>query len=135
MQVIERDGIRYAEIIRADEQVPISTFYSPAESSFQFGIMAHHADFTEPAHSHYPQERHITDVQQAIVIQKGKMAVDFHLPTGERFETVEIGPGDAILLVHGAHAVRILEEVRGISVKQGPFLGDKKDKNFLTPQA
>lgn len=130
-EAVERDGIRFAEIIWADTSVDSSTFFSPAASSFQFGIMAHGADFVEPAHSHHSQDRHITDVQQAIVLQKGVLAVDFYVPDGTCFRTVELHAGDAILLVHGAHAVRVLEEVRAISVKQGPFLGDKADKIFL----
>ncbi len=130
-EVVERDGTRYADIIWADTEADISTFFSPAESSFQFGIMAHDSGFIEPAHSHHPQDRHIRDVQQAIVLQKGVLAVDFFEADGTCFKTVELHAGDAIVLVHGAHAVRVLETVRGISVKQGPFLGDRADKMFL----
>jgi hypothetical protein len=36
--------------------------------------------------------------------------------------------GDAILLVHGAHSVRVLETMQCVSVKQGPFLGPDRDK-------
>ena len=36
--------------------------------------------------------------------------------------------GDAIVLIHGVHAIRVIEDLCAISVKQGPFLGDTKDK-------
>ncbi len=39
LEVITHGGIRYAEIIRADVKVEKTTFFSPAESSFQFGLL------------------------------------------------------------------------------------------------
>ena len=36
--------------------------------------------------------------------------------------------GDAIVLIHGVHAIRVVEDMQCISVKQGPFFGDKLDK-------
>ena len=36
--------------------------------------------------------------------------------------------GDAIVLIHGVHAIRVVEDFQAISVKQGPFLGDEEDK-------
>ncbi len=130
-RVIEKDGVRYAEIIPADTEVDTSTFFSPADSSFQFGLLAHSKGFIEPAHTHHRQDRHITDVQQMFVVQKGKVAVDFFTPDGTQFESVTLHPGDAIVLVDGAHAIRALEDFQCVSVKQGPFLGDAKDKDFL----
>jgi len=37
-------------------------------------------------------------------------------------------PGDAIVLVHGPHAIRVIEDMQCISVKQGPFMGTEQDK-------
>ncbi len=39
-----------------------------------------------------------------------------------------LGPGDAIVLVHGVHSIRVIEDMQCISVKQGPFLGTENDK-------
>ena len=36
--------------------------------------------------------------------------------------------GDTIVLIHGVHASRVIEDMQAMSVKQGPFLGDTKDK-------
>jgi hypothetical protein len=43
-------------------------------------------------------------------------------------DEVILRQGDAILLVDGAHSVRVLEDMQCVSVKQGPFLGVEKDK-------
>jgi len=44
---------------------------------------------------------------------------------------VVLKAGDAIVLIHGIHAIRVIEDMQCISVKQGPFLGTEKDKLFV----
>ena len=127
-EIVEHGGVRYAEVIRADARVQTSTFFSRAESSFQFGLLAHEAGFVEPAHVHKPVLREIRDLQQMLVVQRGVVAVDFFDPGGKKFAEVVLRAGDAINLVHGAHSVRSLEDMQCVSVKQGPFLGAENDK-------
>ena len=128
VETIEHAGITYAEVIRADTQVPVTKFFSPAHSSFQFGLLAHEAGFVEPAHYHKPVERIISDLQQMFVVQRGVVAVDFFDEQGNRFQEVILRAGDGIVLIHGIHSVRVLEDMQCISVKQGPFLGAENDK-------
>src|SRR5207249_1370678 len=64
IEVIEHGGTRYAEVIRRDVTVDHTTFFSPAESSFQFGLLAHVAGYEEPPHYHQPFSRTIDDLQQ-----------------------------------------------------------------------
>lgn len=94
----------------------------------QFGLLAHRAGFVEPAHIHHPVKREIQDLQQMFVVQRGIVAVDFFDDSGIKFAEVILRKGDAILLVDGAHSVRVLEDMQCVSVKQGPFLGAEKDK-------
>jgi anti-sigma factor ChrR (cupin superfamily) len=126
--VIARDGVVYAEIIWSDTRVETTRFFSPAGSSFQFGLLAHGAGFVEPAHSHHAVERTVRDLQQMLVVQRGVIAIDFFTPEGEKFHEVTLRTGDAITLVHGVHSVRVIEDMQCVSVKQGPFLGDQLDK-------
>jgi len=56
------------------------------------------------------------------------VAVDFYDESGVRFREVIMRTGDGIVLIHGTHAVRVLEDMQCISVKQGPFLGPENDK-------
>ena len=127
-EVIERNGVRYAEILRADARTAISRFFSPPNSSLQFGLLAHEAGFFEPPHTHKSVRRQIDDLQQMLVVQRGVVAVEFYAEDGTMFRDVVLSQGDAILLVHGAHAVRVLEDMQCVSVKQGPFLGADNDK-------
>ena len=127
-ETVEHNGTKYAEIIWADTKVKETRFFSPAQSSFQFGLLAHDAGFIEPAHYHKPITRKIDDLQQMFVVQRGVVAVDFFDEHGTKFREVVLRSGDGIVLVHGTHAVRVLEDMQCISVKQGPFMGAENDK-------
>jgi hypothetical protein len=128
IEVIDHDGKRYAEVIRADARVTKTTFFSPAESSFQFGLLAHEAGFVEAPHYHQPFSRTIDDLQQMFVVQRGVVAVELFSDDGRKLQEVILRAGDAIVLIHGVHAVRVIEDMQCISVKQGPFLGPDYDK-------
>lgn len=135
VEVIEAQGVRFAEILRAGARVETTRFFSPAGSSLQFGLLAHGAGFVEPAHVHHPVKREIRDLQQMFVVQRGVVAVDFFGSEGKKVAEVVLKAGDAILLVDGAHSVRVLEDMQCVSVKQGPFLGAEKDKIEIQVQS
>jgi hypothetical protein len=128
VEVVEHGGVKYAEVIRADVRVSRTTFFSPPESSFQFGLLAHEAGFVEAPHYHAPATRTITDLQQMFVVQRGVVAVLLYGDDGVLLREIVLRAGDAIVLIHGVHAIRVLEDMQCISVKQGPFLGTEHDK-------
>jgi hypothetical protein len=128
VEAIEYGGTRYAEVIRADARVAKTTFFSPAESSFQFGLLAHEAGFVEDPHYHQPFSRTIDDLQQMFVVQRGVVAVELFADDGSRLREIILKAGDAIVLIHGVHGIRVIEDMQCISVKQGPFLGPDYDK-------
>ena len=131
IESVEYGNTKYAEIIWADTRVEQTTFFSPAESSFQFGLLAHNAGFVEPPHYHKPVARVIDDLQQMFVVQRGVVAVQLFSDDGKLLREMILRPGDAIVLIHGVHAIRVIEDMQCISVKQGPFLGDEHDKIFV----
>ena len=127
-EVVTYGGIKYAEVIRADVRVDKTKFFSPPQSSFQFGLLAHQSGFAEPPHYHKPFPREVIDLQQMFVMQRGRVVVELYSDNGELLREIELGPGDAIVLIHGVHALRVLEDFQAVSVKQGPFLGTENDK-------
>ena|ERR1700676_4150725 len=135
IEVIEYRGTRYAEVIRVDVRVEKTRFFSPAESSFQFGLLAHEAGYREPPHYHQEFERTVKDLQQMFVVQRGVVGVQLFDDEGGLLKEVILNPGDAIVLIHGAHAIRVIEDMQCISVKQGPFLGDSYDKVLIEPKS
>ena len=128
IESIEHNGVHYAQIIWANMIVQKTTFFSPAESSFQFGLLAHESGFFEPPHYHRPFKREISDLQQMFVVQKGVVAVQLYNEDGSMFQEVILRQGDAIVLIHGTHSLRVIEDMQCIGVKQGPFLGTEYDK-------
>jgi hypothetical protein len=127
-EIIEKDGTTYAEIIWADTRVESSTFFSPVESSFQFGLLAHAAGYQEQPHFHKTRRREIGDLQQMFVMQRGIVEVQLFTDDGELFREVRLRAGDAIVLIHGVHAIKVVEDFQALSVKQGPFYGDEEDQ-------
>ena len=128
IEVFEHDGVMYAEVIRADVTVEKTRFFSPPESSFQFGLLAHEAGYREPAHYHKSFERRIDDLQQMFVVQRGVVDVELYTDNGRLFRVLTLSPGDAIVLIRGVHAIHVIEDFQALSVKQGPFFGDEVDK-------
>jgi hypothetical protein len=128
IEVIEHGGIRYAEIIWADTRVEKTVFFSPPESSFQFGLLAHEAGYQEEPHYHRPFSRTVTDLQQMFVVQRGIVGVQLFTDDGLLLRELTLKPGDAAVLIHGVHALRAIEDMQCISVKQGPFKGVEYDK-------
>lgn len=131
VETVEFNGTKYAEIIWADTRVEKTTFFSPADSSFQFGLLAHDAGFVEPPHYHQTVGKTIDDLQQMFVVQRGVVIVDLYDDEGGLLREIEMHAGDAIVLIHGVHAIRVLEAMQCISVKQGPYLGEERDKVFI----
>lgn len=128
IEVIEYGGTKYAEIIRAEMRVDKTKFYSPAESSFQFGLLAHEAGFVEAPHYHKSFSRQIDDLQQMFVMQRGIVVIELYTNDGDLLQEVTLRTGDAIVLIHGVHGLRVMEDFQAISVKQGPYLGLENDK-------
>lgn len=135
--IVERyvfNGITYGEVIRAGARVSHSTFVSAPDSSMQMGLLAHGAGFVEAPHVHKEIPRTIKDLQQFLVVQRGVVAIDFFDDGGTLLKTVELRPGDAMLLMSGGHSLRVVEDAQCVSVKQGPFLGAENDKIPLPGQ-
>ena len=128
VEVIEHAGTTYAEIIWAGTDVERTTFYSPPRSSFQFGLLAHPAGHQEEPHYHKAVSRTIDDLQQMFVMQRGVVVIQLFTDDRKLFREVTLRAGDAIVLIHGIHALTVVEDFQALSVKQGPFLGDEIDK-------
>src|SRR5690349_19398043 len=96
IEVIEQNGTKYAEILWADTSVEKTRFFSPPESSFQFGLLAHEAGYVEEPHYHKAVERTIDDLQQMFVVQRGVVDVLLYNDDAELFREIRLTAGDAI---------------------------------------
>lgn len=77
------------------------------------------------AHNHTPKERIAKNLQECLIVLKGKIKVDLYSPSNSLFKSISVSPGEAILFVGGGHGVRILKDTQFFEVKNGPYLDDK----------
>ena len=131
VELIEYNGIKYAEIIWPNMEVEEMTFFWPSESSFQVGMLTHKVGFVEPDHYHKPITRTIIDLPHISVVQREVLAVQLYSDNGELSREIFMRPSDAIILINSMHAIRVIEDMQCIRVKIKPFLGTEHAKVFV----
>lgn len=109
-------------------------FFTPNELSQQVAHMAHRKGKVIDAHVHNPVHREVFYTQEALFIKSGKLRVDFYDESRNYLESRLLGSGDVILLVSGGHGFEVIEDLRMIEVKQGPYVDDR-DKTRFDPVA
>lgn len=117
-----------AEVINSKAKVDKTTFFSPKQSSFQFGIFSHKKGYEELPHYHKKIERKINDLQQVLFVQKGEVDIFFHNRKKKIIKKINLKKGDAINIIYGIHSLKIIKNAQCLTVKQGPFISDKDDK-------
>lgn len=122
------DGKLSGLIIRKNTKVKSSSFFSSPDQNLQAMIFKHDTGFVEAPHYHKRIIRKIDRVEQFLYILKGQIRVKFYDLKKVLKKTKIVNKGDSLLLIRGSHGLEILKSAEAISVKQGPFLGDKEDK-------
>lgn len=124
---ISFNNLNYALIVRRGFTAAETTFFSESDQTMQLGLIKHKAGYIETPHIHQQIEIK-ADIHQMLYITKGKLAVDFFDNNGRKISDVMLNEGDTILLMSGGHAIRVIEDVECLTVKQGPYIGIEKDK-------
>lgn len=105
-------------------------FVTPDDYSQQVGYMSHPAGKVIDAHRHIPHERQVHLTNEVLLVTEGKLRVNLYDSGNVLAESTIVGPGDLVLLVSGAHGFEVLEPVRMIEVKQGPYVGHADKERF-----
>lgn len=127
-----RDGDEViALVIPHDLPVEGVQFLTPPTYPFQVGLLGHKAGTVVKPHGHKKLKIETDVFQEILIVQSGRIAVDLYGRQDQLLETVELGPGDAILFVDGGHGVRMLTDAKILEVKQGPYPGDHLAKVFI----
>jgi hypothetical protein len=92
--------------------------------------MRHPAGKIIEPHLHTPVSREVQYTQEALLIKRGKLRVDFYDEQRSYLESRILGAGDVILLAVGGHGFEVLEEIEMIEVKQGPYAGERDKQRF-----
>jgi len=97
------------------------TFFTPNNSTQQFGYMKHKKKHIIKPHLHKKRITKILYTTEVILILKGKLRVDFYNPRKKYLFSKILKDKDIIMLVHGGHGFKILKDIEMLEIKQGPY--------------
>jgi hypothetical protein len=117
-------------LVRAVPGPAETEFYTPNDYNLQMGNIVYPAGGVIPRHSHRPVTRTVTGTSEVLVVQKGRMLIDFYDDARNLVATREMTVGDAVALVNGGHGFRLLEDTVLLEVKQGPYSGLQEKDRF-----
>ena len=108
-------------------------FFTPKNSTQQFGYMKHNKNHIIEPHKHNKRLTRILNTTEVILLLKGILRVDFYDNKKKYLFSKIIKEKDIIMLVHGGHGFKVLQNVEMIEVKQGPYSlsGDKTKFNKI----
>ena len=97
------------------------TFFTPNESTQQFGYMKHKKNYIVKPHLHNKRLTKIFYTTEVILLLKGVLRVDFYSQLKKYLFSKILKEKDIIMLVHGGHGFKILKDVEMLEIKQGPY--------------
>ena len=106
------------------------TFFTPKESTQQFGYMKHKKKYIIKPHLHKKRVTKILYTTEVILLLKGILRVDFYNFRKKYLFSKIIKEKDIIMLVHGGHGFKVLKDVEMIEIKQGPYILSKDKIKF-----
>ena len=96
------------------------SFFTKNDANQQIGFMNHPKNYQIKPHKHQKRETKIFLTSEVIIIQKGKLRVDFYNDQTKYLFSVVLKKNQIIMLVHGAHGFKDLENVKMLEIKQSP---------------
>ena len=121
----------YALIIKESYQNKKGiSFFTKNDSNQQIGFMSHPKNYIIKPHKHQKRETKIYLTTEVIILQKGKLRVDFYDTKKKYLFSVIIKKNQIIMLVHGGHGFKVLEPIKMLEIKQGPFVSNKDKIKF-----
>jgi len=106
------------------------SFFTPNESTQQFGYMKHKKNHIILPHLHKKRVTKISYTTEVIILLKGSLRVDFYADLKKYLFSKIINKNDIIMLVSGGHGFKVLKDVEMIEVKQGPYSLSKDKVKF-----
>ena len=97
------------------------TFFTPNESTQQFGYMKHKKKYIIKPHLHKKRITKILYTTEVILLLKGILRVDFYNDDKNYLFSKILKQKDIIMLVNGGHGFKVLKEVEMLEIKQGPY--------------
>ena len=131
VEKIEWNGKIFALVLRGNYEPEGVNFITSRDNPLQLGILRHQQGSKIKPHTHKGLPKTISEVQEVLHIEYGKVEAEFYESAGKKIKTVVLNSGDTILLLSGGHGFNILDDSKIIEVKQGPYRGFEEDKELL----
>ena len=121
----------YALIIKEtyQDKKGVSFFTKNADNQ-QIGFMSHPKNYLIKPHKHQKRATKIFITSEVIVLQKGKLRVDFYDTRKKYLFSIVVKKNQIMMFVHGGHGFKVLEAVKMLEIKQGPFVSHKDKVKF-----
>ena len=130
VEYFKNENELYAIILRNDYHKDGISFFTDDYLSQQLAYMSHPKGKVIEPHIHKNIERQVFYTQEVLLIKEGKLKVDFFDENKKYLESRILNGGDVILLIKGGHGFEVIENLKMIEVKQGPYLGDNDKIRF-----
>ena len=106
------------------------TFFTPNESTQQFGYMKHKKEYIIKPHLHKKRMTKIYYTTEVILILKGILRVDFYTQTKKYLFSKVLKDKDIIMLVSGGHGFKVLKNLEMLEIKQKIKFENIAEKNI-----
>ena len=122
----------YAIIVDGNNAPEGLKFYTDNDKFVQVATWKYNKDHETKPHSHKLFERASNITQEFVYIKKGSLEVTLYNGKEKIIATEILKQGMCILIFHGGHKYRILEDDTEVfEVKNGPYPGIEKDKKII----
>ncbi len=84
------------------------------------------------AHKHLPNKRTTFKTQEAFILVKGSVELTMYDLDNKEIAKEILNQGDCYIYLDGGHALKVLtDDTSFYEIKNGPYLGRDKDKEFI----
>lgn len=96
------------------------------EAALQALTLKHPKGKLVAPHMHLPHVRETVNLQECLIVIRGKLRVSFFDEEANPFAHLDIAAGEACITLSAAHSIEFLEDSEVFEIKNGPYLDDKK---------
>ncbi len=132
-EIKSSDGSTIAIVVRKNFGKEGINFLSEDNFPLQLGVNSYKKGYKIASHFHPKRAVVVNNIQEVIYFKSGSALVELYDSQKNFIRTVSLSGGDLIFLIDGGHGFEMTEDTTFIEVKQGPYLGKDKDKEFIRP--
>lgn len=105
-------------------------FLTNPKLNLQIGLMKHKKNHEIQPHYHLKQKRILNKTTEVLIINSGKLQIDFFNNNLKKVKSVLLKKGYIALLLDGTHGFKVVNTCNFLEIKQGPFKINKDKKLY-----